>query len=325
MPALTHKVKAGFFLPVSSCFGYYFLQNVTASKLFFTYAYLYRMYTYAQAFNLLKNELAALYDEREAAAIAHEVLSHITGLSKVQRLVEKSTFLNDKQQQQFIAAQQQLLKGVPLQYVTGIAWFMGKEFAVNNNVLIPRPETEELVQWIINENRAKVMSILDVGTGSGCIPVSLKLALPDAEIAACDISSGALETAKGNAERLTANVAFAEIDFLDKAAQNKLGMFDVIVSNPPYIPFSEKEKLHTNVRDNEPGIALFVPNEDALVFYRELAQFGKTHLNKEGKIYCELDADHAAACKELFEAEGYWDVTLRKDMFDNWRFLGAQL
>ncbi len=283
------------------------------------------MYTYAQAFDLLRKQLVPLYDERESAAIAHEVVSHITSLSKVQRLVEKNSLLTAPQQLQFESCAEQLVKGVPVQYVTGAAWFMGKEYAVNNNVLIPRPETEELVQWVINEQRNKTTNIIDIGTGSGCIPVSLKLALPGADVTACDISEGALAVARQNAARLTADVAFLQLDFLEAGQQNKLGMFGVIVSNPPYIPFSEKERLHTNVRDNEPGIALFVPNEDALVFYRAIAQFGKSHLTQDGKIYCELDAEHAEACKALFEAEGYWDVTLRKDMFDNWRFLSAQV
>ncbi len=282
------------------------------------------MYSYAQAFQEVKTKLTVLYDEREAAAIAHEVMSHITQLSKVQRLVQKNDELTATQQQAFTDAQQALLQGIPLQYVTGIAWFMGKEFVVNNNVLIPRPETEELVQWIVNENSSRTIDIFEVGTGSGCIPVSLKLALPDATISACDISTGALATAAANAQRLTADVQFLHADFLDTTARNKLGIFDVIVSNPPYIPFSEKERLHTNVRDNEPGIALFVPNEDALVFYKAIADFGKTHLKENGAIYCELDADHAEACKDMFEQEGYWDVTLRRDMFDNWRFLKAQ-
>lgn len=283
------------------------------------------MYSYAQAFQELKAKLTVLYDDREAAAIAHEVVSHITQLSKVQRLVQKDHMFTTGQQQNFADARTQLLKGVPLQYVTGIAWFMGKEFTVNSNVLIPRPETEELVQWIVNEHSGSTPRILDVGTGSGCIPVSLKLALPGATVSACDISSGALETAAHNAQTLTAVVHFLQVDFLDLAARNKLGLFDVIVSNPPYIPFSEKERLHTNVRDNEPGIALFVPNEDALVFYKAIANFGKTHLSQNGVIYCELDADHADACKAMFEEQGYWDVTLRKDMFDNWRFLKAQV
>ncbi len=290
-----------------------------------TSAYLYQMYSYAQAFQELKAKLTVLYDDREAAAIAHEVVSHITQLSKVQRLVQKDHMFTTGQQQNFADARTQLLKGVPLQYVTGIAWFMGKEFTVNSNVLIPRPETEELVQWIVNEHSGSTPRILDVGTGSGCIPVSLKLALPGATVSACDISSGALETAAHNAQTLTAVVHFLQVDFLDLAARNKLGLFDVIVSNPPYIPFSEKERLHTNVRDNEPGIALFVPNEDALVFYKAIANFGKTHLSQNGVIYCELDADHADACKAMFEEQGYWDVTLRKDMFDNWRFLKAQV
>ena len=283
------------------------------------------MLSYGRAFFDLRQQLSALYDERECAAIAHEIVSNITGLTKIERLTQKDELLSAAQQKRFDAAAAELLKGIPLQYVTKVAWFAGRVFNVNPHVLIPRPETEELVMWVVNENSDKIQTILDVGTGSGCIAISLALALKRAHITACDISEGALEVAKNNAQTLGANVSFIKADFLTESEQNIGGRFSVIVSNPPYIPFSEKERLHINVSNNEPRIALFVPDEDALVFYRVIARYGLTHLEDGGKIYCELDAAHAEECKKLFEAEGYWDVTIKKDMFDNWRFISAQV
>jgi release factor glutamine methyltransferase len=262
---------------------------------------------------------------REAEAIAHELLQHITGLDRTQRLFQKDTLFTEQQQNDYDTATSALLKGTPLQYVTHSAWFMGREYYVNEHTLIPRPETEELVQWIVDDNKKKTsLSILDVGTGSGCIPTALKLAMPLAHISACDISSGALEVAKKNATQLNAEVQFYQLDFLDATQWQQLNTCDIIVSNPPYIPQAEKERLHPNVRDFEPGTALFVPNDDALIFYREIAAFGKTHLKAGGSIYCELDADHATETKELFEKAGYRNVDVRKDMHGNWRMLKAE-
>ncbi len=284
------------------------------------------MLTYNQAFYELKNKLQPLYDEREAAAIAHEALHHITGFDKIQRLLQKEASFTSQQQLQYENAVESLCLGVPLQYVTGSAWFMGREYYVNGAVLIPRPETEELVAWILEDNKAnkQPLQVLDIGTGSGCIPISLKLALPEAVITTCDISVGALEVAKKNAKHMEAEINFEQMDFLDTAQHNKLAIYDVIVSNPPYIPVNEKERIHTNVKDHEPGLALFVPSDDALVFYKAITLFGNEHLNSNGYIYCELDAGHAMDCKALFEQAGYRNVEIRKDMHGNWRMLRAQ-
>lgn len=283
------------------------------------------MLSYSQAYYRLVKELQPLYDEREAAAIAHELLLHITGLDRTQRLIRKDTVLTQALQQQYDLSLTSLKTGRPLQYVTHSSWFMGREYYVNEHVLIPRPETEELVQWISDDwaGSNKHNRMLDIGTGSGCIPISLKLSIPLSDVAACDISGPALEVAKKNAQHLKADIHFSQIDFLNPAEHNKLGTYDVIVSNPPYIPISEKEKLHDNVKNHEPGLALFVPDSDALIFYRVIALFGKAHLNSIGYIYCELDAAHAMECKVLFEQEGYKSVEIRKDMHGNWRMLRA--
>lgn len=281
------------------------------------------MHTYSQAFYLLKNELQALYDERESAAIAHEVLEYMTGLNKTGRLMQKEEIFTPDQQEQFDRIMQELLAGKPLQYVTNTAWFMGRPYKVNEHVLIPRPETEELVQWVVDDNKNPSPQILDIGTGSGCIPISLKLAIARASVTTCDISKGALQTAKDNAAALGADLHFRELNFLDIARQNELGNYDIIVSNPPYIPVSKKDTMHINVVNYEPGIALFVPDDDALVFYRAIALFGKKHLNEDGTVYCETEADLAQDCKKLFEEAGYGQVTVKKDMHGNWRMIKA--
>lgn len=287
-----------------------------------------RMLTYNEAFYQAKEQLRQLYDPGEGAAIVHLFLEYITGYGKLERLDLKNNFLTRQQQELYDSKLKELLRGTPVQYVTNRAWFSGNEYFVNGSVLIPRPETEELVQWILGDIKnqgTKVKNILDIGTGSGCIPVSLKLAMPEAEVTSCDISTEALGVANINAGRLKAQVRLMQIDFLDAQQHNNLSVYDVIVSNPPYIPAEEKARLHNNVKDYEPALALFVPDNDALVFYRAIAGFGKGHLSSNGYIYCELDAGHAEECKALFEQAGYTNVELKKDMHDNWRMLRATL
>jgi release factor glutamine methyltransferase len=281
------------------------------------------MRTYSRAYFELQQALKSIYEEGEATAIAHEVLSHITGMSKLERLAHKDTELTEQKESTLLNMQAELLTAKPLQYILGHAWFSGNEYKVNEQVLIPRPETEELVQWIIDDaNKNAPLSLLDVGTGSGCVPIALKLALPLANITSCDISTGALTVAEENAKALKADISLLHLDFLRSESWSSLGKYDIIVSNPPYIPETEKESLHANVRDFEPGTALFVPGNDALLFYRALAGFGKQHLRQDGAIYCELHRDHAVATKTMFEENGY-TAELKKDMHGNDRMLKA--
>lgn len=274
------------------------------------------------SFYQLKNKLTSVYDEREAIAIAHEFVEFVTGLSKTQRLIHKADVLTSEQEAIYAKGCEELLRQRPLQYVTGSAWFMGREYIVNEHVLIPRPETEELVDWILKDNRTP-KNIVDIGTGSGCIPISLKLALPATTVAAIDISDEALTVARTNAERLGAEVNLWHMDMLEPGNWEDIGVYDIIVSNPPYIPQSERANMHSNVTDHEPHLALFVPNDDALLFYRAIAAFGQTHLADRGSIYCELEQSHAAATKDLFLTKGYANTEIRKDMHGNWRMLKA--
>jgi protein-(glutamine-N5) methyltransferase, release factor-specific len=296
----------------------WYLQDVSTGLTFVA------MLSYNDAFYQLKNRLQPLYDAQEAAAIAHELLEHVTGLSKLQRLSQKDELLNDAQHEQYVQSSAGLAEGKPLQYELGYAWFMGRRFEVNEHVLIPRPETEELVQWIIDDNKtATDMKILDVGSGSGCIPISLKLALPDAMITSCDISEQALVVARKNGDDAQADVEWLQLDFLNEQRQEALPGFNIIVSNPPYIPAGEEKTLHDNVVKYEPHLALFVPDDDALLFYKAIAMFGKQHLLQGGAIYCELHVDYAVATKTMFIEEGYTQVSLKEDMHGNLRMLKA--
>ncbi len=283
------------------------------------------MLTYQSAFYELKDYLRNLYDERECVAISHDILEYITSKNKIQRLIEKENGLTESELLLFDNCKIQLSLGTPLQYIIGKAWFYSYYFTVNSDVLIPRPETEELVQWIIDDYKGNKQNttILDVGTGTACISCSLQLKLPNAQVLSCDISEQALFVAKENTKNLGATVQLFQMDFLDKNEWGKLGNFDILVSNPPYIPLNKKADLHINVKDFEPEIALFVPTENSLLFYIALAQFGKSHLNTNASIYCELESENAGACKILFEEWGYVDVELKKDMHGNLRMLKA--
>lgn len=218
----------------------------------------------------------------------------------------------------------QLLKHRPVQYVLGEAWFYNMRFKVNEQVLIPRPETEELVELILTESKKKMTdpSILDIGTGSGCIPVALKKHLPAAKITAVDISKGALEIARENAAQYHTAIDFKQLNFLDEKQWTSLSSFDIIVSNPPYIPINEKIKLDKNVVDNEPHTALFVPANEPLLFYKKIDAFSKRHLNEGGCIYMETHEEHAGEVADFF-SKNHQKVVLKKDMYGKDRIVIA--
>jgi release factor glutamine methyltransferase len=276
----------------------------------------------------LAAELKTIYDDRESAAIAHEVMEAITGKTKLQRMSDKDCRLTEAQHVRYSEMKELLLDGMPLQYVLGNVWFLGKVFHVDSRVLIPRPETEELVTVAVaamKKTGATNPKILDIGTGSGCIAISMQLLLPNAEVWSCDISQNALAVARQNAQRLNARVNFIELDFLNRDAVAQLPIFDCIISNPPYIPNSEKERMHINVTKFEPELALFVPDTAPLVFYDAIADFGTAHLSSSGIIFCETEASLGAACKILFSEKGYRRVLLEKDINGNDRILSASL
>ena len=267
-----------------------------------------------------------MYDDGESCAIAKEILLATTGVTYSVSLTKTNPDISVIQRENIRALKEKMLAGMPLQYAIGQAPFLGRDFFVDESVLIPRPETEELVAWMLEaHNEANGLNILDVGTGSGCISVSLKLGLRNAIVTAIDFSEEALSTASKNAAANSAEINFLKQDFLNAAGRDRLGSYDVIVSNPPYIPLYQEAGMAANVTDWEPRLALFVADSDPLIFYRAIADFGKGHLLKNGVIYCELHADYGLATFELFEKAGYKNVFLRRDISGNDRMLRASL
>jgi release factor glutamine methyltransferase len=264
----------------------------------------------------LRAQLKNIYEERETVNISDLVMEYLTGKKKTDRLLIKQEELSADQFIKLSTLTKELLAHRPLQYVLGEAWFAGMRFYVNESVLIPRPETEELVDWIadiIQNSKFKIQNILDVGTGSGCIPVALKKKLPGVSVTSVDVSKDALQVASQNAAALEADITLLNIDFLDEQSWTSLPVFDMIVSNPPYIKNSERSSMAKNVLDFEPAIALFVPDEDALLFYRKIAAFAKTHLLKNGSIFLEINEVLGKEVMELYQNAGY-TVELRKDL-----------
>lgn len=279
--------------------------------------------TIQQAYHFLQEQLCTIYDIDESANIADLVIEHITGYRKLGRLTHKNLVLQENQIEQLQSITKNLLQHKPVQYVLGEAWFYEMKFYVNEHVLIPRPETEELVE-LVASCQLPITSILEIGTGSGCIPITLKKQLPKATITSIDVSVHALAVAQQNAKNLNAPVTFIELDFLYEDNWHALNCYDTIVSNPPYIKQSECNTMNQNVLDYEPHIALFVNNDDALIFYRKIALFGKTHLNTNGKIFVEINERLGNETLALFESYGY-NAILKKDMQQKNRMIIASL
>jgi release factor glutamine methyltransferase len=284
--------------------------------------------TIQTAFTQLITSLAPVHDQREAANIAHIVMEHVTGLSKMDRIVYKDKELTASQAMQLEQTLTALLAHQPVQYVTGSSWFYGMKLQVNANVLIPRPETEELVEWIVQDVRSSKLlnrRILDIGTGSGAIPLAIKKELPAATVWAVDVSAGALETARANAQQQQLDVHFEQVDILDTTAAKSLPMFDIIVSNPPYICQRERTDMQEQVVAYEPSIALFVPDDDALLFYRQIGLLAKEKLNLGGMLYFEINEAFGEETADLLRGQGYLHVEVKKDLFGKDRMVKALL
>lgn len=275
----------------------------------------------------LKTNLQTVYEEREAATITDWVLEHVTGWKKIDRVVNKDHQLADSIIARLQEYTTRLQQHEPVQYVLQEAWFYGMPLYVDKNVLIPRPETEELVAWIIQEakDQKPEIQILDIGTGSGCIPVALKKQLPHAQVFACDVSEGALGVAQRNAVTQQAAISFIQLDFLQSSLWSQLPEVDILVSNPPYIPVQDKTTMHSNVLEYEPHLALFVPDHDALLFYRHIADFAISHLHARAIIFVEIHEDLGSAVCDLFTGKGLTQVELRKDMQGKARMVKAQI
>jgi release factor glutamine methyltransferase len=279
----------------------------------------------------LRNALTSLYDDREASNIADWVIEHITVMKKTERLIQKNKTFTPEEYTRLNQYAAELLAGRPVQYVLGETWFMGLKFYVNESVLIPRPETEELVDWVVESQKSSrtlrdksPKTLLDIGTGSGCIPVAIKKKLPYVSVTSVDISPEASTVAVKNATELNADINFITLDFLDESNWYPMPVFDIIVSNPPYIRQLERSGMAKHVVEYEPSIALFVPDEDALLFYRKIALFAKDHLAENGMIFLEINEKLGAETVELYKSHGF-TVSLRKDLQGKDRMLRAEL
>lgn len=267
--------------------------------------------TSVQARHQLAQQLQALYDEGEARSIARIVLEELLQ----SRIVPGDALLSDHQKTILAAWTDRLLEGEPVQYVVGNTHFYGLVFATDARALIPRPETEELVHWVLETHPAgSKRRVLDIGTGSGCIAVTLKKKRPDWEVSAVDASFDALQLAWENARRLQCAVEFIRQDMLDEALWAGLGRFDIIVSNPPYIPAAERALMPEQVLRFEPEAALFVPDEDPLRFYRAIAQFARPALCPGGQLFFEINEFRAEEVAALLREYGFEEVTLQEDM-----------
>lgn len=261
--------------------------------------------------------LEPLYGNGEARAVTDYVLDVCFGLSKADIMCGAVEEMTAEKAAELNKIFSRLMEGEPVQYVLGRAEFSGRWFNVRPGVLIPRPETEELCAWITADSKASGSpKVLDIGTGSGCIAITLQLDMPESRVTAWDISADALDVARENAQQLGANVSFVRQDALNAKPE---GEWDVIVSNPPYICEKEKKDMAVNVLEHEPHTALFVPDADPLLFYRAVTRLAVQTLNKGGRLYFEINPIYADDTCRMMRAEGMEAVELRSDMYGKQR------
>ncbi|PWD99328.1 peptide chain release factor N(5)-glutamine methyltransferase [Marinilabilia rubra] len=270
-----------------------------------------------------KAELAEIYSIHEAFQFVWLLFEHLHGWSKTDLMLHDHTKLTVSDHLFVQKALERLKNHEPIQYIIGKTEFYGLPFNVNSSVLVPRPETEELVEWILHSiDPNKPLKILDIGTGSGCIAISLAKNLPQAKVTAWDISEEALQTAARNAGHNQVELNFEQKNILTTNPSEN-NRFDIIVSNPPYVMNSEKEQMHNNVLDYEPHLALFVEDDDALLFYRKITEFAAESLSSGGMLFFEINRAFGEATKKLVESYGFRNTELRKDLSGNHRMIKA--
>ena len=259
--------------------------------------------------------------EGEASALAFMLIEETTQLSKAQILTSDC---DGTDADSLLLMAQTIASGTPIQQVLGYAYFCGLKLKVTPSVLIPRPETEELVRWVVDESPAP-SSILDIGTGSGCIAIALAKALPQTRLTAIDISDEALAVARENAKMHDADIDFIQADILNPNPSLANNRIDVIVSNPPYICNKEADEMEKNVLNHEPHVALFVPDDDPLLFYRAIAEKTLTMLTPDGTLFFEINRLYAQELTTMLQSMGFQHITVRQDQFNNDRMLRASL
>lgn len=286
------------------------------------------MKTIKDVFLEFQQGLTGVYDSRETEAITLLVLEEITGMSRAKLKAFPEDEVDGEAVEKIQGILEELKTGRPVQYILGNTEFYGLIFLVNPATLIPRPETEELVEWIIESQKLKVesqklISILDIGTGSGCIAISLKKNLPDADVTAIDISADALHTARQNAVINEVKVEFILDDILNTRFDIEHSKFEIIVSNPPYVTLEDKLLMHQNVTGFEPHSALFVPENDPLIFYKAIANYALEHLSPNGMLFFEINENFGKETVELLADKGFIDIELRRDMSGRDRMVKA--
>jgi protein-(glutamine-N5) methyltransferase, release factor-specific len=293
---------------VNVAFCYYFISFIPAMQ---------------QAINHIRESLEGIYTKGEIDQFIFMIFENLLGFSKTDVILHKSMKISNPLRDKIRRFTLRLKSYEPVQYILGESYFLDFKFKVTPGVLIPRPETEELVNRIYQENINKKGNLLDIGTGSGCISVSLAKLLPDMAVSAIDISPAAIAIASENAGNLNVNVDFIEKDILKASQSDYSSYFDVIVSNPPYICNSEAEDMEHNVLDYEPHLALFVEDNDPLVFYRQIAKLSLCWLKDGGILHFEINAKYGSATQQLLQSLGYKDVEVIKDFYNNDRFVRA--
>jgi release factor glutamine methyltransferase len=277
--------------------------------------------------NRFKSELSTIYDEKEIESFFYIILESFHCLKRIDLAMQPDLEVDKEQLDRWGSVLSDLKMCKPIQYILEEAHFYGLNFKVNENVLIPRPETEELVEWIISQNKDTVnaasLTLLDIGTGSGCIPIALAKHIPNAIVHSIDVSEKALEVAKRNAVMHHADVKFIHQDILE--TENLPVKYDIIVSNPPYVRNLEKTEINKNVLDYEPHLALFVADDDALLFYRKIAQLAQKSLTEKGQLYFEINQYLGNQMVELLESLGFKNIELRKDVYGNDRMISCTL
>ncbi len=271
--------------------------------------------------DIYRKELSGNYPPEEVDALFYRLLQHYLDLPRFVLGLEPRKMLTRDEEAPLFEALSRLVAGQPVQYITGSARFLDMDLQVGPGVLVPRPETEELVRWVLERHAADLGegNILDIGTGSGCIALGLAKSLSAARVTALDISGEALEVARENAKHLGLEVRFVQADI--RNPEGEWPGYDLIISNPPYIPRGQEGQLATHVRDHEPREALFAPDSDPLLFYRYIAAFSGEHLREEGWLYVEIHEDFGVPVAALFRESGLVDVLLKKDIFGKDRFV----
>jgi release factor glutamine methyltransferase len=268
-------------------------------------------------------ELLSTYDEGEAESFFYLILEDKHQLKRIDLALDPELVFLEDEMALWNSILEQLKLEIPIQYLLGRTSFYGLDFEVNENVLIPRPETEELVEWIIQSSKSEVgnkkLKVLDIGTGSGCIAISLAKNIPNAEVYAIDVSEKALATAKRNATLNQVNVTFIIQNILETEDLNQ--QFDIIISNPPYVRNLEKQEIKKNVLDNEPHLALFVEDDDALIFYKKIAALAQKNLSDNGQLFFEINQYLGKDMFELLEKLKFKGIELRKDIYGNDRMI----